>query len=586
MPDLDQLRDTLRRIDGRSYRSYREITGAFEGDGTTLFIDHVQSDPFATPSKLRVRIPAERAGIPTELFEGRVRRIALCDFLARQIQKAIREDVPSSAGSGKSGRVAIDAGNQEVLERCAVAIESEWVEARLTVGLPASGRRARGREAAELLCQILPRVAERGLLFDELPKGELLAFVECVENQEAIRDQLEKNELIAFVANGSILPRESGASDRPLAGPGAVAFQSPPSMEVAMTLPNPVSGSEANGTRLRGMGIARGVTLIVGGGYHGKSTLLKALERCVHPHVPGDGREYVVSAKGLAKIRAEDGRSVTGVDISAFIGSLPGDGAKERNPQRFFSKDASGSTSQAANIAEALEAGAEGLLLDEDTCATNFMVRDERMQALVASEDEPITPFVDRVRELFEARGLSTVLVMGGSGAYFEAADLVIAMQAYRAQDVTRQAHDVAQKHPSGRRSDARGALTTATSRIPDPASLDPARGRKSIKVDARGRDRIVFGTQEIDLLGVEQILDASQTRAIALALVLARERFMKPGRSLIEILDAIEDLVDTEGLAALDPYGARGQHPGALARPRRIELAAALNRHRGLRLL
>ncbi len=586
MPDSDALAEILERIDGRGYRAYRDIRGAFEFAGARLYVDHVQSDPFAAPSKLRFRVPMERAQLPGELFRDRVREIALADFLARQIRDALREEIPQSTGTGKSGRVSIDAGGQEVLERCAVKLTPDWVEARLSAGLPASGRRARGREAAQLLCRILPSAVERGLLWTELPHDEARDFVHCVENQEALRRELGHHELVAFVANGSILPRKSGDSDRPLTGEDVVPFHSPPSLEVEFELPNPFQSDDTPPTStVRGMGIPRGITLIVGGGYHGKSTLLQALERGIHPHVPGDGREGVVSAEQLVKIRAEDGRAVTGVDISPFIGKLPGAG-KGRDTRSFSSQDASGSTSQAASTAEALEAGAQGLLLDEDTCATNFMVRDDRMQALVASENEPITPFVDRVRELFETRGISTVLVMGGSGAYFETADRVIAMNDYRAEDVTEAAHAIAHAQPTARVPTKAGTpIRPAPPRNPDPRSLDPSRGRRDVKVDARGCERIAFGTSEIDLRGLEQLFDPSQARAIALALVRIRQYAQESPLSLSEILDAIESAIDAEGLETLDPFGARGEHPGSLARPRRIEIAAALNRLRSLQL-
>ena len=101
------------------------------------------------------------------------------------------------------------------------------------------------------------------------------------------------------------------------------------------------------------MGIRKGITLIVGGGYHGKSTLLKALEAGVYNHIAGDGREFVITDDTAFKLRAEDGRSITGVDISPFIKNLP----NKKDTVHFSTEDASGSTSQAANLMEALESG-------------------------------------------------------------------------------------------------------------------------------------------------------------------------------------------------------------------------------------
>ncbi|MCG8592060.1 MAG: ABC-ATPase domain-containing protein [Proteobacteria bacterium] len=577
MADAQALAGILRRIDGRGYKAYRELGGAFELDGLKLFVDHVQGDPFAAPSKMRIRVPMERAGLDETLRRTRVQRVALADFLARQCRAAIGRlpRLGGPRGSGRSHVLRIDAGGQEVLERSAVVVTDAFVEARLHVGLPADGRRVLGRRAEVILLEQLPQIAREALCAESHSPEEVHGFVECIENQEAIRARLPELGLVAFVANGSVLPRESGASDRPLAS-GAVAFESPESLEVTLPLEHPVAGSR----EIRGMGIPEGVTLIVGGGYHGKSTLLRALERGVYPHVPGDGREWVVSRPDLVKVRAEDGRRVERVDISGFIDRLPGG----RETRSFRSDDASGSTSQAANIAEAIEAGARGILLDEDTSATNFMVRDARMQALVHREHEPITPFVDRIRELYEAFGVSTVLVMGGCGDYFDVADRVLALREFVPRDATEEAGQVATSHPSTRSREAPSPLARSAARVPESQSFDASRGRRDVKVQARGTHELVYGSQEIDLRGLEQLIDPSQTRAIGFALVRAARDWMRDGAPLHRVLDAVEHELDERGVDGLEPFG-RGGHPGDLARPRRFEVAGAINRLRSLRM-
>lgn len=566
MADGGDLRQRLRRIDGRGYGAYKDLRGAFELDDGVLFVDHVQGDPFAAPSRMRLRVSAERAGWPGDLSETRLRRVAFEDWLARRVAAAVRRVVRGSRGSGKSGRVGIDAGGQEILERTALRVSQDWLEARLQVGLPAAGRRVLGREAEELLLGELPELLRQGLLAEQASLPDARSFVACAENHAALVAQLEERGLVAFVADGSVLPRASGASDRPL-GEGAVPFRAPDALRVELRLPHA-------GTSVSGLGIPRGVTLIVGGGYHGKSTLLRALERGVYPHVPGDGRERVAALPAAVKIRAEDGRRVVGCDIHAFIADLP----QKRSTECFTSDDASGSTSQAANIVEALEAGAKLLLLDEDTSATNFMVRDARMQALVAKDFEPITPFVDRVRELHESLGVSTVLVMGGCGDYFDVADTVIEMRSFQPRDATGEARRIAGECPTDRHHEVRVPLRAARERVPVPTSLDPSRGRRDVKIDARGVDQILFGSEPIDLRGLEQLVDPSQTRAIGRALYLARERWMGRDVPLRCVLDALEALLDEEGMDAL---GDRGD----LARPRRFEVAAALNRLRTLRV-
>jgi predicted ABC-class ATPase len=588
----------LRRIDGKGYKAYRDIRGAHRFDFFDLHVDRVQSDPFAAPSKLRLRVPMEEAALPRSLHSSRVRRVALADYLARRVRDAIRRATGGRSGSGKSGLVHIDAGGQEVLERTAIVITDAFVEARIEVGLPAAGRRVRGRQAEALLCEALPEIAEYGLLFEHVDEEDASAFVECVENQEHIRARLDALGLIAFVADGAILPRESGASERPMAQEEARPFSSPDSHRVTLELPNPVHGSSPPTNLITGMGLRKGVSLIVGGGYHGKSTLLRALECCVHPHIPGDGREYVVASGGLVKIRAEDGRAVSQVDIHAFISELPAAFPDQpgRSTRAFSSDDASGSTSQAAAIAEAMEVGATGLLLDEDTSATNFMLRDARMQRLVHREHEPITPFVDRVREIYEQFGVSTVLVMGGSGDYFDVADTVIMMRDYAASDATDEARRIATDHETGRVVESREAMQPITPRIPWADGFSAARGRRDVKISAKSREAILYGEQAIDVRHVSQLLDTSQTRAVAFAIHLASERLMGGERkgvrrsrpTLAQVLDGLDAFFDAEGLDGLDPYRedrSSEAHPGSFARPRRYEIAAALNRMRSLEM-
>ncbi|MDZ7704752.1 MAG: ABC-ATPase domain-containing protein [Trueperaceae bacterium] len=346
-----------------------------------------------------------------------------------------------------------------------------------------------------------------------------------------------------------------------------------------MDLPNAFVWAGERRQTITGMGVPRGVTLIVGGGYHGKSTLLAGLERGVYPHIPGDGREYVVADPDLVKIRSEDGRSVTAVDIRPFIGSLP----SGRDTRSFSSDNASGSTSQAANIVEALEVGASGLLLDEDTCATNFMVRDARMQALVAKEHEPITPFLDQIEALYRDRGVSTVLVMGGSGDYFEVADVVVMMRDYQPVDVTAEAKRIATEQQSTRQRETGGDIGRLRERGPDAGSLDPRATSRKGKVRVRGAEQIQYGHSDLDLRYLEQLVDRSQTAAVADALELLGKKLAKDSLTLRELMDDLDARFDREGVETVSPF--QGQHPGNLARPRRFEVAAALNRLRVLRV-
>jgi predicted ABC-class ATPase len=563
-----QLRDDLRRLDGKGYGAYKDLRGAYDFSRYTLFIDHVQGDPFAAPSLLRVRVPQKLAQFPPDLFSNRPRRTGLEDYLTRAFAAACHSRGRPNRGSGKSGRIFTATCSQEVLERTSAGVTPEHVDLRFFLGLPAFGRRIAGRQAQEMLFDDLPAIVSASLLSASLPAPEVRHHVETVEDAAALRDSLAEHTLVAFVADGALLPRESGVSDRPLRD-DAVAFESPPSLRVDLAGPN--CG------QLSGMGIPEGVTLIVGGGYHGKSTLLNALAHGVYNHIPDDGRDYVVARADAVKIRAEDGRFIEQVDISPFISNLP----FGRDTRAFSTPNASGSTSQAANIIEALEAGAKVLLLDEDTSATNFMIRDERMQSLVAKDREPITPLIDTIRALYDERGVSSVLVMGGSGDYFDVADTVIMLDQYRPLDVTGEAKRIAQEHPTSRRVEFAGHFTDLRARIPLARGVQAQRGpRGRVKIRARGEDAISFGHEEIDLSAVEQIVEQSQVRACGWMIHRAAERLFDGKRTLPEILDLIEQELDDKGLEAMLPNLAPD-----FARPRRHELAAALNRLRTLQV-
>ncbi len=493
---------------------------------------------------------------------------ATADFLHRAINRALGA-ARQRSGSGKSGLVEIAALGQEVLERTAVRVAADGaVIVRLAVGLPAAGRRILGREAADLLTERLPHALDTAIAARHLDHDGLTRHVATVEDQVALRAQLDERALVAFLAEGSLLPRRSGTDDRPLSE--AIALEAPASLAVELAAPH--------AGRLRGLGIPRGVTLIVGGGYHGKSTLLDTLARCVYDHVPGDGRERCVSIGAVVTVRAEDGRAVCGVDLRPFISNLP----LGRPTDRFDTADASGSTSQAAAIVEGLEAGATALLIDEDTAATNFMIRDARMRRLVPAAAEPITPYLDRVRQLYDERGVSSVLVVGGAGDYLDVADTVIQLQSYRPLDVTAAARDVARTVPLGEAAPrAPGPWPVAAARVPDPRSLDPSRGARTERVRSVKTRAIEFGTEEIDVSLLAQLVDAGQCRMIADVLLACARGLCDGRRSVPAILDAIDQRVAGDGLEAVTAPSV-----GDRAQARRFEIAAALNRLRSLRLV
>ncbi len=567
---MDVLRQRLLSLNGKGYGSYKSVRGEYDGGWFSIFIDHVQADPFALPSRARIRVAHGIAGFPRELYNSRIRRIALQDYVARIFHRLLGIPEPGDrTGAGRIGQVFIDRCGQEVLDRTAVLVARDYIEVRFAAGLPARGRTVMGREAAGMLTELVPGVARRCLLYKNLKPEDLAAHIESVEDQEYLRGFLGEMGLVAFVANGSILPRESGVSDRPLEGPGVVSFHSPPGLQVEINLPNR--------GRVAGMGIPRGVTLIAGGGYHGKSTLLRAIEGGVYNHVPGDGRELVVTVADAVKVRSEDGRRVEKVNIGWFIDNLP----HGRDTRLFSTENASGSTSQAANIIEALESGATLLLLDEDTSAANFMIRDGRMQRLVPKRFEPITPFIDRVRELKDRMNVSTIIVVGGSGDYLGVADLVIVMQNYRPHDASAEAKKIMAETPDRRIVEVAGNLDGVAPRVPLP---DGRYRAERPRVKARGLEQISYGRDDINLAYVDQLVDPSQTRAVAEIIRYAFEFYVNGRATLPEVVHRVLADIHREGLDVISPFG-KGQHPGDFALPRKQEIMAAFNRLRNIRM-
>lgn len=553
MNTQDELRRQLRQIDHKGYKAYKALEGDYEFGTYRLCIDHVQGDPFATPSRVRI-VYRNRGNIAADYFAGRHRKTAVEDLLLRRLHRSLRMCMDSGRrGSGKSGLVTACRTGQEILERTAMRISAEAIEARIEVGFPAYGRTIAAGELEQILFGLLPEVTEKAFRMGRSLQRELEETTCLADDQQYIRDELEKRGLVAFVADGAVLPRENGVSQKPMKD--AVVFQSPESLAVTMQLPH--RGA------VRGMGIKKGITVIAGGGFHGKSTLLKALERGVYNHIAGDGRELVITQESAFKLRAEEGRCIHETDISMFISNLP----TKSDTSRFSTENASGSTSQAANTVEALSAGSSVLLIDEDTSATNFMVRDGRMAQLVSDEKEPITPFIRKIRSLYRDLGVSTVLVAGSSGDYLSVADVVLQMDCYETKDVTERARKLAVELTE----DTAGKTVWIRKSV-RPHQIEKAR--------VHGWDTISLDKTEIDLRYMEQIVDESQTAALAYLMQYMLGR-MADGKKTAAMLAAeAYRKLQNEGILSVTPknYGA-----GPAAAVRIQEILACLVRYRML---
>jgi predicted ABC-class ATPase len=564
------LKLKLAAIDGQDYTGYQSLLGAYDLDLFQLIIEQIPKDPYAPPHTGIYRIQAQRNDnrIIDLKIESKMQKIACTDFLARQffdtscaVSKGIR-------GTGFSGIITIDQPGQAILERNSVVISDETIEIRCFLGLPADGRKIISEIAQNMLLNELPDIVGQSLLHQNINKKELREHIDAAEDAEYLRNKLDSMGLIAFIADNSILPRESGTSDKPMSGISAIPFSTPGSLRKEVELPH--------AGKIRGMGIPKGITLITGGGYHGKSTLLEAIKVGIYNHIPGDGRELCISNAKTVKIRAYSGRCVTKTDISPFIKNLP----FQKDTTAFCTGNASGSTSQAANIVEAIEVGAEVLLMDEDTCATNFMIRDSKMQQLVNKEDEPITTFIDKVKQVYMRKNISTVLVLGGVGDYFDVSDHVIQMMNYRPLDVTSKAHNIADMFPAKRKVEDEAFPSHIRERIPMAESIDPLNEYGKFGVYAKEVYRLNFGKQVIDLTDVEQLIELSQTKALGYAVEYAK-KYIDRKTTLREVVHRVIADIDENGIDVMSK-----KISGHFAWFRGLELAFTINRLRGLEVI
>lgn len=561
MKNLSDLKRELEKIDGRGYKTYKTLEGQYSFEDYILSIDHVQGDPFASPSRIRVIVNSNN-NFPKNLFDEKYKKITICDFLTRLFSKNIYNYGEKVFGSGKSGLIEISKCSQQVIERTSIIINNEKIEARFYVGFPARGRSVLSKELEKILFNIIPNIVKNTLIYNNINIKALNDKLKLLEDQEFIRKQLKDKKLIAFIANNSILPRESGISQKPLKD--GKKFISPKELEVEFNTPN-------RGL-IKGMGIPEGITLIVGGGYHGKSTLLKALELGVYNHIEGDGREFVITDNTALKVRAEDGRAITKTDISLFINNLP----NGKDTKKFYTENASGSTSQAANIIEGIESGTKLFLIDEDTSATNFMIRDSVMQQLVSKDKEPITPFIDVARSLYKQKGISTILVAGSSGDFFDIADLVIQMDNYEPYEVTKKAK----------------ALSRGITNVNENLKVDIDFNRvilkgtiesspKGVKVKTLGKDGISINKENIDLRAVEQIVDNEQLNTIGAIMKYAENKLMGKNLTLAQIADNITEELKNNLIGIENIKGGYG----SFAIVRKQEIMCAYNRYRKIKI-
>jgi len=570
---MDTLGVLLEALDGQPFQGYQKLLNrAFCNHTFRLGLVHVQGSPGAFPASVgHLTLKKSELGLDDGCLSSSARRMATADYLLRAFRAGVDTHARRNRGVQGSGSFQPLALPPQVLERNAVRFDAADVRMAFQISLPASkDNRILGRQALCMLTREMPAIVQ-ALKASIARSAQLKKHCDVIEDWVVLQSRLPRYGLIAFIGDGAILPRQSGVCQAPMEE-GAVAFQAPDRLAVEVEFPN--------AGRMRGLGIRPGVNVLIGGGFHGKSTLLNALAMGVYPHIPADGRERVVTHHDTAFVCAEEGRAINGLDISGFIDNLPG----RSDAKRFRTQNASGSTSQAAAIIEAVLAGAKLLLIDEDSSATNFLIRDHNMRNLIP--EDPITPLFDRVRELHDTHDVSTLIVAGGSSEYLGVAQHVIAMRNYLPVCMTEQARRLALPQPCK----PAGPLTISDRRRLLIGNFDPAyharRLDKTIGVrikPLRLQERILeYGDAQLDLSKLIALVDPQQVLALGYALLLARIKYSDKPMSPSALAAALHARIEAQGLEILC---GNDNKPLFLARPRQLELAGAINRLRNLRV-
>ncbi len=355
--DIDQLIRKVKKIDGAGYGASVNILGSYSYDNqVVLIIDRVPRDPGdPLPGKIKILIPYKELRYDKKIvMKNNLSIRASKHFFNSITHRTIRyEGHPW---------LWIDPPGQAFLERNSINFFEDYVEIRLDFYVPYKGRRKiSGGRLRRLIIETIPRIINE-LRGSSKKKKNLGRMIETIEDQEYLRKKLSEEGILAFIADGSILPRR-GDSDLPLRD--AVPFKAPKKYSVIFNLPH-------HG-QISGLYIERGkVISFAGANFHGKTTILTALSVAHYNYIPGDGREFVISIDELPLIAAENRRVIRGIDLSILMKKLPG---KNIDTALFNTNEASGSTSQAASLLEALEFRVKGILIDEDSSAVNLLLR-------------------------------------------------------------------------------------------------------------------------------------------------------------------------------------------------------------------
>ncbi len=580
---MKKLKSLLYSISDEPYKKIQKLTGSFKFSDYVFEFIKIQGSPGANPGSIAtVKVSIEAGELPNQFLVSSQSRLAVADFMIRRFKQGIDQFAKQNRGKDGSGSFYTIELNQKMLERDSVLFSKNYIELRFIFSLPAKGTGGGLFDAEQawlMFKQELKAIVKYSLFYKEYDQATrilLNQFVDIQKKRQEIKHYMQLNSLCVFINNGALLPRQSGIDDRPATAIEMQNFQSPKTLQVDI----PLSGNQI----IQGMAIKEGITCITGGGYHGKSTLLQAILAGVYAHIPGDGREFIVTREDAVFIRAEEGRSIRNVDISPFIGQLP----NGITTQQFSSDNASGSTSQAASIVETIESGSRFLLFDEDSCATNFLVRDELVKKVLSSTNEPIKPLYSMVRSMWKKHGISIIFVTGGLGVFLQKADTCLLMDNYQCKDITakvrKELGEIAEEKEM--------QLDFSTHRQLSVDNFNPSYTNHRLKKQIAKRIKnlrnaprqLEYGMDLINLEALPQIAEAPQLLSIGYCLLMLRKAMQEKANETQTIeywLQWLYKQIEQKGLSSLQP-----DYPGTLSLPRKYEVAAAINRIRTLRVL
>ncbi len=553
MKSLQALEEKITSLASKRLKDYPRLAGEYRFPDFDLFMDSVPQDADRSPVRARLRVKIADAEIPQVIFNTKEGEVALRDFFTREFSgKTTGLSMKKQAGGGK---FYIDRPGREMLETSSVVIDNGLIEVRFSIDLPNDKGRIPGPALSELLMRRLPRVVRGSIFFKNFESEKLTEWIETYQDATALRKGLDAAGLVAFIADGSVPAGIRKEDDT------RKSFRSPQELSVTLDVPN-------RGT-IRGMGIPKGVTIIAGGLNSGKELLLQAISAGVYNHVPGDGREFIVSAADTMFVQAEDGRRIENVDISPFISGK----FNHEKTSSYRIKRATMLDSQAAAVMEALEIGSSLLLIDENTSAPALLQNDTRMKGLLEAENT-ISSLPEILPALSKSIGVSSIVSLSASGDFLDVADTVILMKGGKVLDATAQAKEGANASVSGEEIN----IKRPRGRQPLRASLTPLENEKQ-KIRPQGVGYVQYGDEFIDMTRVPQLVSASQARGIARGLALLH-RLLDRSRSLKDAVDEVMRRVETVGLDTLS-----NRCMGDLAVFRREELAAAVNRLKDVKM-